>query len=140
MLRLEAPRDLLQITDRMTPPEQALQLANPAVWVRTMAHQQKQSEKDLRQITELCGNKIDRTDQQMIRIEEAYQTLAEGTRYIYDRVNANEEIAENCTDRAGKRGKRIPNTGTRRLAGHSGTHRRTEPVANMPSYPAHPCQ
>jgi len=30
----------------------------------------------------------------MQRIEQAYHTLAEGTRYIYDRVNANEEIAE----------------------------------------------
>jgi len=33
MLRLEAPRDLLQITDGTAPPEQALELANPAVWV-----------------------------------------------------------------------------------------------------------
>jgi len=33
MLRLEAPRDLLQITDGTALPEQALELANPAVWV-----------------------------------------------------------------------------------------------------------
>jgi len=30
----------------------------------------------------------------MQRIEEAYRTLAEGTRYVYDRGNANKEIAE----------------------------------------------
>jgi len=30
----------------------------------------------------------------MIRIEEAYQTLAEGTMDVYDWVHANEEIAE----------------------------------------------
>jgi len=30
----------------------------------------------------------------MQRIEQAYYTLAEGTRYVYDRVNANEENAE----------------------------------------------
>ena len=94
MLRLEAPRDLLQITDGMAPPEQALELANPTVWVRTMARQQKQAERDLWQLTELCGNRIDKTDQRMIRIEEAYQTLAESTRYVYDRVYANEKIAE----------------------------------------------
>jgi len=63
MLRLEAPRDLLQITDGTTPPEQAIELANPAVWVRTLARQQKQAEKDLQQLTELCGNTIDKTDQ-----------------------------------------------------------------------------
>jgi len=30
----------------------------------------------------------------MLQIEEAYQTLLQGTQYVYDRVNANEEIAE----------------------------------------------
>jgi len=94
MLRHEAPRDLLQITDGTAPPEQALEIANPTVWVRTLARQQKQEERDLWQLTELCGNTIDRTDQWMVRIEEAYQTLAEGIRYVYDRVHANEEIAE----------------------------------------------
>jgi len=33
MLRLEAPRHLLQITIGTAPLEQALELANPAVWV-----------------------------------------------------------------------------------------------------------
>jgi len=39
---------------------------------------------------------IDRNDLQMQRIEQEYHTLAEGTRYMYDRVNANEEIADAC--------------------------------------------
>jgi len=59
-----------------------------------MARQQRKAENDLRQLTWLCGNTIDRTDQQMQRIKEAYRTLAEGTRHVYNRVNANEEIAE----------------------------------------------
>ena len=94
MLRLEAPQDLLQITDGIPALEQAIELANPTVWVQTMARQQRQAESDLRQLTELCGNMIDRTDQRMQRIEEAYRTLAEGTQYAYDRVHTNEEIAE----------------------------------------------
>jgi len=57
MLRLEAPWDLLQITDGVAPPEQALELANTGVWVRTMARQQKQAERDLQQLTELCGTR-----------------------------------------------------------------------------------
>jgi len=40
MLRLEAPSDLLQITDGMRRPEQTVEIANPAVWVRTLVHQQ----------------------------------------------------------------------------------------------------
>jgi len=41
MLCLEAPRDLLQITDVRPLPEQAMEMSNPAVWVRTMVRQQR---------------------------------------------------------------------------------------------------
>ena len=41
MLRLEAPWDLLQITDGTPAPEQAVKMANLAVWVRTMVRQQQ---------------------------------------------------------------------------------------------------
>jgi len=63
MLRLEAPRDLLQITDGTAPMEQVIELVNPAVWVQTLARQQKQAERDLRQLTELYGDTIDKIDQ-----------------------------------------------------------------------------
>ena len=94
MLRLEAPQDLCQITDGTPVPDQAVEVANPAIWLRSMVRQQRQAENDGRQLTQLYGNTIDRTDQRMRQIEEAYQTLLQGTQYLYDRVNANEEIAE----------------------------------------------
>jgi len=94
MLRLEAPKTLLQITDGTTPMEGVIEVTNPATWVRSMVRQQKQAEDDLRHLTELCGNAVDRTDKRIQRIETAYQTLAEGTRYVYDRMEANEEVAE----------------------------------------------
>jgi len=94
MLRLEAPRDILQITDGSATEEGTLEVANPAVWLRALARQQKQAEQDLEQLLALCGNTVDKTDQRLVRIESAYQGLAEGTRYVYDRLNANEKIAE----------------------------------------------
>jgi len=94
MLRLEVPRDMLQIMDGTTAAEQVVELANPAVWARTLVRQQKQAEEDMKELIGLCGNTIDQTDQRMQQIEYAYQTLAEGTRYVYDRVNANQEIEE----------------------------------------------
>jgi len=94
MLRLEAPRDLLQITSGTPKTEQGVEIANPVVWVRTMVHQRRQAESDLRRLTELCGDAYDRTDRRTQEIEQAYQTLAEGTRYVYGRVHANEKIAE----------------------------------------------
>jgi len=94
MLRLEAPRDLLQITDGTARPEQAVEIANPAVWVRSLVNQQRQAQNDLQRLTELCGDSYNRTDRRTREIEQAFQTLAEGTRYVYDRVNANKKIAE----------------------------------------------
>jgi len=94
MLRLGATRNLLQITDRTPGPEQVVELANPAVWVRTLVHQQWQAKNDLQQLTELYVNAYDRTDQRVQQIEQVYQTLAEGTRYVYDWVHANEKTAE----------------------------------------------
>jgi len=94
MLWLEAPRDLLQITDGTPRSEQALEIANPAVWVRTLVCQQQQAENDLQWLTEMYGDAYDRTDRRTWEIEQTYQTLVEGTRYVYDRVNTNEKVAE----------------------------------------------
>jgi len=92
MLRLEAPRDMLQITDGTEPTEEALEVTNPATWLRALVKQQKQAERDLAQLVGLCGNTIDHNDQKIRQIEQAYLELSEGTRYVYDRLSANEKI------------------------------------------------
>jgi len=94
MLHLEAPRNLLQITEGTLPEEDTVEVANPTVWIRTLARQQKQAEEDLKRLLELCSDTIDRTDQRIQWVESAYHALADGTRYVYDRVSANEKIAE----------------------------------------------
>ena len=94
MLRLEAPRELAQITDGTPQTENAVEIANLAVWVRTLARQQRQAEEDMQRLIEACGDTVDRTDQRIQRVERAYHDLTEGTRYVYDRMNANEEVAE----------------------------------------------
>jgi len=92
MLRLEAPRDVLQITDGMEQVEETLKVANPATWLHALAKQQKQAEQDLGQLVHLCGNTIDHADQRIQQIEQAYRDLSEGTRYVYDRLSTNERI------------------------------------------------
>jgi len=62
MLRLEAPRDLLQITDGASGPEPVVEIANLAVWVRTLVCQQQQAERDLQWLTELCRDAYEKTD------------------------------------------------------------------------------
>jgi len=92
MLCLEAPRDVLQITDGTAPTEETLEISNPATWLRALVKQQKQSEGDLAQLVRLCGNTVDETDQRIQQIEQAYHGLSEGTRHVYDRLHANETI------------------------------------------------
>jgi len=92
MLRLEAPKDVLQITDGTVTNEEALEISNPATWLRALVKQQRQAEADLGQLVRLCGNTVDQTDQRIQQIEQAYQELSEGTRYVYDRLSANEKI------------------------------------------------
>jgi len=84
MLRLEAPRDVLQITDGTEQAEETLEVANPATWLRALAIQQKQAEQDLAQLVHLCGNTIDHANQRIHQIEQAYRDLSDGTRYVYD--------------------------------------------------------
>jgi len=47
MLRLEASRDVPQITNETAPMEEALEISNPATWLRALVKQQKQAEGDL---------------------------------------------------------------------------------------------
>jgi len=92
MLRLEAPRNVLQITDGTEQTEETLEVANPATWLRALAKQQKQAEQDLAQLVHLYGNTVDHADQRIQQIEQAYRDLSDGTRYVYDRLSANQRI------------------------------------------------
>jgi len=83
MLCLEAPRGLLQITNDEEPQEEALEIANPVAWIRAMANHQQQSEQDLHQLMDVCGNTLDHTDRRVKRIEAVYNRLAQGAQYLY---------------------------------------------------------
>jgi len=93
MLRLEAPRGLLQITNDEESQEEALEIANPVGWMRAMANHQQQAELDLRQLLDLCGNTMDRTDGRIRRIEAAYNRLMQGAQYVYEQLDAKELIS-----------------------------------------------
>ena len=68
MQRLEAPRNLLQITSGTRSTEH-VEIVSPATWVRCLVRHQTQAEQDLRLLYEACGNKFDRSDAQMAAIE-----------------------------------------------------------------------
>jgi len=95
MLRLEAPRGLLQITNDEETEEEALEIANPVGWMRAMANHQQQAEQDLRQLMDVCGNTLDHTDRRIRRIEAAYNRLAQGAQYVYEQMEAKEQISGN---------------------------------------------
>jgi len=90
MLRLEAPITRLQIADGTSTPQQQIEITSPTSWVRTIVHQHEQAQVDIRQLYELCGDHVDRTDRRIQAVERAYDTLYRGTLYIYERGAANE--------------------------------------------------
>jgi len=93
MLRLEAPRTLLQITAGTRSAEH-VEIASPATWARCVVRHQAQAERDLRQLYEACSNKFDRSDTRMAAIELAYEELAERARYIYEQTQKQAQISE----------------------------------------------
>jgi len=93
MLRLEAPRGLLQITNDEEATAEVLEIANPVGWMRAMANHQQQAEQDLRQLLDLCGNMMDQTDRRIRRIEAAYNRLAHGAQSVYEQMEAKEQIS-----------------------------------------------
>jgi len=95
MLCLEAPRDLLQITNDEETTEEVLEITNPVGWMWAMANHQQQADQDLHQLMDLCGNTMDRTDRRIRRIEAAYNRLAHGTQYVYEQMEAKEQISWN---------------------------------------------
>ena len=73
---------------------QTVEIANPVDWMRAIANQQRQAKQDLHQLMEVCGDTVDWTDRRIQQVEKAYYKLSQGTQYIYERMEAKEEIAE----------------------------------------------
>jgi len=93
MLHLEAPCNLLQITDGTRSMEH-VEIASPATWVRCQVRHQTQAERDLRQLYEVCSNKFDRSDAQMAAIERAYVELLEGACYLCEQTQNQVQISK----------------------------------------------
>jgi len=93
MLRLETPRGLLQISNDEEPRVETLEIANPVRWMRAMANHQQQAEQDLRQLMDVCGNTLHHTDRRIRRIEAVYNRLAQGAQYVYEQMEAKEQIS-----------------------------------------------
>jgi len=93
MLRLEAPRGLLQITNDEETEVETLEIANPVGWIRVITNHQQQAEPDLCQLMDVCGNTLYHTDRRIRRIEAAYNRLAQGAQYVYEQMEAKEQIS-----------------------------------------------
>jgi hypothetical protein len=93
MLRLEAPRPILQFTDG-TDSTAYVEIASPATWVRCLVCHQVQAERHLRQLYEERGNHFDRSDQRIVAIERAYNEFLNGAQYVYEQTQSNARISE----------------------------------------------
>jgi hypothetical protein len=88
MLRLEFPRTITQVVERTDPTEDIVEVREPPQWLRQMIHQYTQARRDLNRLYEACGNQFDRNDRRILDIEQNYQVLADGIRYVYDQAKS----------------------------------------------------
>jgi len=93
VLRLEAPHNLLQITEGTRSTEH-VEIASLATWVRYLVRHQTQAERDLRQLYKACSNKFDQSNPQMAAIEQAYEELAKRARYLYEQTHNHIPVSE----------------------------------------------
>jgi hypothetical protein len=83
MLRLEAPRDILQITAG-TYSTDHMEIVSPSTWLRYLVRHQTQGERDIKPLFEVYGNFLDQNDQRIVNIEAAYNEHMNGIHYIYE--------------------------------------------------------
>jgi len=70
-----------------------MEIANQVGWMRAMANHQQQAEQDLRQLMDVRSNRLDHTDRRIRLIEAAYNRLAKGAQYVYEQMEAKEQIS-----------------------------------------------
>jgi len=89
MLRIEQPQMAIEIYHGIRPSLDTVEIQQPAAWVRLLVQQQRQAHRELRELKRALGDKFDRTDLEVIKIECNYQVLCEVVPYLYAQQEAN---------------------------------------------------
>jgi len=93
ILRLQYPRSMSNVIDDCTPDDTTVEIRHPAGWIRLMATQHRTAQRDLRQLHQACGGQFNRNDSRIKEIERNYNALYEGTRYLFERYQADRGVA-----------------------------------------------
>ena len=92
MLRLEYPRSITEIVEFTVVNDETVEVHDPPVWMTQMIHQYTSARRDLVRLYEACGNTFDRNDRRIRDIEQNYQVLADGIRYVYDQAKSDSVV------------------------------------------------
>jgi len=88
MLRLEYPRTLTEVVQYTAVDDESVEVREPPMWMRQMIHQYTQAKRDLIRMYDACGQNLDRNDRRILDIEQNYEVLAEGIRYVYKQAKS----------------------------------------------------
>jgi len=88
MLRLEYPRTLTEVVQYTAVEDESVEVREPPMWMRQMIHQYTQAKRDLIRMYDACGQNLDRNDRRILDIEQNYEVLAEGIRYVYKQAKS----------------------------------------------------
>jgi len=93
MLRIEQPQTAIEIYYGIRPSLDTIEIQQPTAWVRLLVHQQRQAHRDLSELKRALGDKIDRTDLEVIEIERNYQVLCEAVQYLYSQQETDSTVS-----------------------------------------------
>jgi hypothetical protein len=88
MLRLEYPQTADEAINDEEPGNETVDILKPANWLRQMAQQQQQAQRDLQRLRQVCGGQFNRDDRRIRAIERQYTILFNGMRYIYEQAKS----------------------------------------------------
>ena len=88
MLRLEYPRTITEVVEYTASNDESIEIREPPMWMRQMIHQYTAIRRDLLRMYDACGKNLDRDDRRIRDIEQNYQVLVDGIRYVYEQARS----------------------------------------------------
>jgi hypothetical protein len=84
LLRLEHPHRTNNVYNDTYPSNDSVEIHEPDSWLRQLAYQPQLAQTDLQRFCQICGGEFNRNNRHIHSIEQSYEALLQGIRYVYE--------------------------------------------------------
>jgi hypothetical protein len=93
VLRLEYPQTADEVLEHAEPRPERVDIRDPPGWLRQLVYQHERAKRDFQQFYELNGNRLERHEPRTRVIEQNYDIIYQGLRYLYDQGKKNDSAS-----------------------------------------------